>query len=111
MKFSFTGTYHIDLEKERARITKCFRSPKYKGARDRQRAILDALEVGDINKVYDLYDALPYCEVQECPEKEYVGMWLSEISDLIIYAKYDMTDKKLILDNPEQSVINLKSNI
>lgn len=102
MKFTFTGIYNIDLKKERERIIKCFGSPEYRGARDRQMAILDALEVGDMEKVYDLYDALPRCEIKEYPEQEYVGMWITEISDIIAYSKFDITDQKLVLDDSKK---------
>lgn len=79
MKITFTGSYDICLKKERERITKGFRGPKWKGARDRQRAILDALESGDLDKAGQLYNKLPRCEHLECSEKEYTGLWMGDV--------------------------------
>lgn len=79
MKYQFTSTYEIDVAAERRRIAKAFRSPKHKGARDRQLAVLDALEAKNLVLVWKLYDKLPYCKINEISEKEYVGLWMFEM--------------------------------
>lgn len=96
MKFTFTGTYTIDIEKERDRIRRCFLKPQSMEIFGRQIAILDAFENQKIEKMYELYDALPYNDIQECSEKEYVGMWMQDIGDIITFSKFDITEQKLI---------------
>jgi hypothetical protein len=73
-------TYEVDLAKERKRLKKEF-VMGLRAAGDRQLAILDALEEKNLGKVADLYAALPYCEIGECPEQEYIGLWFYNICD------------------------------
>ena len=96
MKLTFTATYEFDIKEERARISKCFRGPKWKGARDRQRAILDAAEAGDIRKVFKLYYKLPRCSVNGYHEGEYTGLWLSHMGDMLgKINRYKVEDMRL----------------
>lgn len=89
IRYSFTGYYDINISKERKRIAKCFRGSKWRGTLLRQKAILDALENMDWNKVEDLYDALPECPHRECTEKEYVGLWLNDM-----FQRFHRTDNR-----------------
>jgi len=71
-------THTIDIEQERARINRIFANID---TRKRLLDILDALEAKDLNKMFDLYDALPYNEEKECPEQEFLGMWFWNFLD------------------------------
>ena len=98
MTLTFTGTYKFDTKAERKRIAKCFRGPKWKGARDRQRAILDAVDAGDLGKAGDLYNALPRCAVKGYKEQEYVGLWMPEIIGILQSGRYNITEFHLTKD-------------
>ena len=70
----------LDTDKEREHLANVFKEED-KEAVERQLAILDAVENGDLNEVVRLYDALPYSEVDECFEQEYTGLWLRDWAD------------------------------
>jgi hypothetical protein len=70
------STVILDTDKERARINKCLADDI--PARDRQLALIQALEDKDLKLLEELYDALPYNDKEGCPEQEFVGLWLRD---------------------------------
>lgn len=75
MKITRTKTevFEVNVEKERERLKSCFKGKQLK----RQEAILDAMFIEqNLEKVRELYHALPYCSKGGCAEQEYTGLWL-----------------------------------
>ena len=71
-----TEEFEFDPEEERKRLHKAFKGSQLK----RQLAIFDAFLAKDIKKMKNLYDKLPRCRENECPEQEYVGSWITVFS-------------------------------
>ena len=68
----------IDLAKERKRIRKLFKGEM----RDKLLEIIDEFDKGNYQKMNDLYDALPYDDVEcFCPGQEFMGNWWIEICE------------------------------
>jgi len=74
-----TYTHDIDIDAERKRIIEGFNDVPE--TRDRLLAIVDAFKEKNLNKVFDLYNNLPYYEEGEHPEQEFMGMWFYNIRD------------------------------
>jgi hypothetical protein len=72
MTITVSKQLEFDEEKERKRLIRCF-----KGATlARQLPILDAFVQGDFEEVIRLFNALPRSKKHECPEQEYVCMFI-----------------------------------
>lgn len=68
-----TETFEFDYNKEIKRLKKCFKGEQLR----RQLDIIEAMfKEKNLNKVEELYFSLPYCEKEECPEQEFVGLWI-----------------------------------
>lgn len=87
MKVVFTGEYDVDIEAEKARISKCFVGL----IKQRQLELLDLFVAGKFNEWCEAFNKLPYDSREECSEKEYVGLY-SEIIRDFQYAKFDIKD-------------------
>jgi len=85
MQIKVITTFEIDIAAERARLLKCSKDEPEVLAR--QIAILEAFERREFNKVLELYNALPYNKMDECPEKEYVGLYFNDFFEFVLYSK------------------------
>ena len=80
MKLQIIKTYEFDDAKERNRILKRFEGE----IQAKLLNILDLFLAGEYNRMFEAYDALGYDKESECPEAEFVGMYLMDFYDLII---------------------------
>ena len=80
MKLQIIKTYEFDEAKERKRILKCFKGE----LRTKLLNILDLFLAGEYNRMFEAYDALGYDKESECPEAEFVGMYLMDFYDLLM---------------------------
>jgi hypothetical protein len=90
MKLIFTGSYDVDIEKEKKRIKQCFKGD----IRQRQMNLLDLFVAGKLNEWCVAFNKLPYDDDNECSEKEYVGLY-SEILRDFQYAKFELVEIKI----------------
>jgi hypothetical protein len=58
--------------------------------------ILDLFLAGEYNRMFEAYDALGYDKESECPEAEFVGMYLMDLYDLLIVYPPEFRDSKLV---------------
>lgn len=69
---NITEVYEYDVDGEIARINELFEG-------DTRQRLLDIINamfvVKDFDRVGKLIDELPYDEIEECPETEYLGDW------------------------------------
>lgn len=72
-------TVEFDLDEERKRIKKCFNKKKEKQYRDALLNVIDVFEKNGYYAAYDVYDDLPYNEIDEYPLQESMGIWWSQI--------------------------------
>jgi hypothetical protein len=91
MKLELKFEYAIDLEAERKHLMDTFAEEDVE-SRDRQLAILGCMEKGDLNSVFALYKELPYDKEYHCQEKEYVGLWLHNLKDILNYPNLKLMD-------------------
>lgn len=77
MKIKITQIIDFDAEKELKRLNHCFKGEQLK----RQLDIYNTFIEGDFEKCIDLYNKLPYCKKDECPEQEFVGLVIGEALD------------------------------
>ena len=80
MKLQIIKTYEFDDAKERNRILKRFEGE----LRTKLLNILDLFLAGEYNRMFEAYDALGYDKESECPEAEFVGMYLMDLYDLLM---------------------------
>lgn len=79
-------TVEFDLDEERNRIKKCFNKKKEVVYKNALLEVIDVFEKDGFNKAYDVYDALPYNEIDEYPLQESMGKWWYQInSDFFMY--------------------------
>jgi len=74
MKFEFTEIKTFDVEKERNRINQCFEGE----IRLKLLKILDLFCEEKFQECLDLINSLEYSKKEECDEKEFVGMFISD---------------------------------
>lgn len=80
MKLQIMKTYEFDDAKERNRILKCFKGE----LRTKLLNILDLFLAGEYDRMFEAYDALGDDKESECPESEFVGMYLMGLYDLLM---------------------------
>lgn len=74
MKFEFIEIKEFSVDKERARINKCF-----KGAlKKKLHKIVDLFLEGKAQECLDVINSLGYDEEDECSEKEYISEFISD---------------------------------
>lgn len=71
--------YIFDLEPEIERLKMCFKGEQLK----RQMDILNCFIEGDLEKMEELYNSLPECKKRECSEREYVGLWMGSLAEMV----------------------------
>lgn len=84
MKFYFTAFFDIDTAAEEKRLRRVLEGR----ALNRQLRILEAFKAEDFALMFRLYEALPPSKTDHCPEKEFTGTWLSDITDALGFAKF-----------------------
>ena len=94
MKITITTVqeYDYDLEEEISRLQELFKGSVLK----RQLNLLNAFMAQDLDKVENLYHNLPYNKKEECPEQEFVGLWISILWGEWPHSKFLKHEKKLV---------------
>lgn len=93
---TITKEYEFFPDQERQRLAKNFAGDQLQ----RQLDILDAFLEKNVEKVHELYDALPYDPDGGCPEQEYIGWWYN----VIFYNEYPFHQKSIKLVNEEKEL-------
>jgi hypothetical protein len=92
IKITTVQEYDYDIEKEISRLREVFKGSVLK----RQLTLLNAFLAQDLDKVEHLYHMLPYNKKEECPEQEFVGLWISILWGEWPHSKFLKHEKKLV---------------
>ena len=85
-KILLTKTVNFDDERERQRIIKRFDEKWQKLLLP----VLDAFCSNDINKCFELYTQLPYCDEHECVGREFVCMTIIDVLEKMYFQEADV---------------------
>ena len=85
-------TVEFDLDVERNHIKKCFKKKKEKRYRDALLHVIDVFEENGLYAAYDVYDELPYNEIDEYPLQESMGKWWWQINGQHFMYDENVTD-------------------
>lgn len=93
----------FDLNEERERIKRAFSKKKERLYRDKLLEVIDVFEEHGYDKAVDVYDDLPYNDVDEYPLQESMGEWWWQINGHSMFAYEDNVkheyEMQIIKDN------------